>query len=93
MPEPPDADPSPESALLAGEQRAGIERALATLPEEQRLALLLCDVEGFDYAEIAEVMKSSLGTVKSRIFRARAHLREALLKEPELLPARFRPKG
>ena len=93
LPEPPDRDPSPENALLAGEQRQGIERALRTLPEEQRLALLLCDVEGFDYAEIAMVMKTSIGTVKSRIARGRAHLREALLREPELLPSRFRPKG
>ena len=93
LPEPADRDPSPEAALLAGEQRRGIERALALLPEEQRLAIVLSDVEGFDYAEIAVVMKCSLGTVKSRIARGRGRLREALLREPELIPAKFRPKG
>ena len=78
MPDPPDTNPSPEASVLTGEMRRRLEGALQTLPEEQRLAVVLCDVEGLDYAEIAVAMKSSLGTVKSRIARGRARLREVL---------------
>ena len=93
VPEPPDSDPLPEEAVLSSELRAGIEAALARLPEEQRIAIVLCDVEGLDYAEIAGVMKTSLGTVKSRIARGRLRMREAMLRQPELLPGRFRQGG
>lgn len=92
MPEPPDAGPQPEPVLLQGELRDRIEVALRELPDEQRLALVLCDIEGLDYVEIATAMGTSLGTVKSRIARGRARLRDVLLREPELLPTRFRPK-
>ena len=92
MPEPPDAGPAPEPALLQTELRDRIEVALRELPDEQRLALVLCDIEGLDYVEIAVAMQTSLGTVKSRIARGRARLRDILLREPELLPSRFRPK-
>jgi len=51
-----------------------IEAALLQLPPEQREAVLLCDVWGFDYAEIAEVTGAPLGTVRSRIARGRARL-------------------
>jgi RNA polymerase sigma-70 factor (ECF subfamily) len=90
MPEPPDAAPLPEASLLDYELRGQVESALAELSEEQRLAVVLCDVEGLDYTEIAAVMKTSLGTVKSRIARGRLRLREVLLRQPELLPSRFR---
>jgi RNA polymerase sigma-70 factor (ECF subfamily) len=92
MPEPPDTEPLPETSLMTGELRDQVQRALLELPEEQRTALVLCDIEGLDYAEIAAVMKTSLGTVKSRIARGRARLRQVLLREPELLPSRFRPE-
>jgi RNA polymerase sigma factor (sigma-70 family) len=68
-----------------------LQQALAQLPPDQRLAVILCDVQGFDYADIAEVTDSSLGTVKSRISRARSRLRALLLARRELLPSRFRP--
>lgn len=90
MPEPADAAPLPEASLLDHELSGRVEAALSRLPAEQRLAVVLCDIEGLDYTEIAAVMKTSLGTVKSRIARGRLHLREALLTEPELLPSRFR---
>jgi RNA polymerase sigma-70 factor (ECF subfamily) len=93
VPEPPHDDPSPEDAALSSELRAGLEAALALLPDEQRIAIVLCDVQGLDYAEIAGVMKTSLGTVKSRIARGRLRMREAMLKQPELLPGRFRQRG
>jgi RNA polymerase sigma-70 factor (ECF subfamily) len=90
VPEPPDDDPLPEDTALNAELRAGLDAALAALPDDQRRAIVLCDVDGLDYSEIAAVMNTSLGTVKSRIARGRLRLREALLRQPELLPGRFR---
>ena len=58
--------------------RDAIDRALAQLPADQREAVLLRDVEGFDYKEIAEQLGVPLGTVESRIFRGRQRLRELL---------------
>jgi RNA polymerase sigma factor (sigma-70 family) len=55
-----------------------IERALALLPPDFRAAVVLCDVEGLTYEEIAEIMDAKLGTVRSRIHRGRAMLRDAL---------------
>ena len=90
LPEPPDAGPSPEKSTLDSETRRRLESLLQRLPEDQRLAVVLCDVEGLDYGEIASVLGVNLGTVKSRIARGRARLRELLLADPELLPSRFR---
>ena len=59
-------------------QRDAIDRALAELPADQREAVLLRDVEGFEYREIAEQLGVPLGTVESRIFRGRARLKELL---------------
>ncbi len=55
-----------------------IECALATLPPDFRAAVVLCDVEGLTYEEIAEILGAKLGTVRSRIHRGRAMLRRAL---------------
>ena len=93
MPDPQDEESLPEESALNAELRVSLEAALAELPEEQRTAIVLCDVEGLDYAEIAVAMKTSLGTVKSRIARARMRMREVMLRQPELLPARFRQGG
>jgi RNA polymerase sigma-70 factor (ECF subfamily) len=84
---------SPDQRAEQSELRQAITDALAQLPDEQRLAVVLCDAQGLDYAEIAEVMECSLGTVKSRIARGRGRLREILLQNAELLPSRFRPTG
>jgi RNA polymerase sigma-70 factor (ECF subfamily) len=92
VPEPAAADLSPEMTALNAELSRSLQSALAELPEEQRTAVVLCDVDGLDYAEIAVVMQSSLGTVKSRISRARLKLREIMQRDPELLPGRFRPE-
>jgi RNA polymerase sigma-70 factor (ECF subfamily) len=75
------ADPGPEPAGIAGDREALtiVEAALAGLPPEQRAALVLRDVEGFDYDEIARIMACELGTVKSRIHRARVAVRNALV--------------
>ena len=68
-----------------------IEQGIARLPADQRLALTLCDVHGYAYEEISEITGMPMGTVKSRINRARSKVREYLLQYPELLPASFRP--
>ena len=57
---------------------ADIERALMKLPAEFRAAVVLCDVEGLSYEEIAVILDAKLGTVRSRIHRGRAMLRKAL---------------
>jgi RNA polymerase sigma-70 factor (ECF subfamily) len=86
-------DPSwdPERVALQAEQIAQIEAALLRLVPEQRLALVLSDVQGLSYDEIATIMGTSLGTVKSRIARGRAHLRDLLLRQGELFGRQRRP--
>ena len=71
----------PDLATLAGDREAiaVVEIALATLPTEQRAVLLLRDVEGFDYEEIARITATQIGTVKSRIHRGRLAVRNALV--------------
>ena len=92
MPDPADNEPSPDESALTSELRGRLQALLLQLPEDQRTAIVLCDVEGLDYTEIATVMQTSLGTVKSRIARARLKMRDLLQREPELLPARYRPE-
>ncbi|MBV9120279.1 MAG: RNA polymerase sigma factor [Chloroflexi bacterium] len=73
-----DTDRGPEAAAISAETMAAIEQALLQLPAEQRLCVLLVDVHGLDYQEAGQAMKANLGTVKSRLSRARASLRELL---------------
>jgi RNA polymerase sigma factor (sigma-70 family) len=80
----------PEDYTLRQELGQVIQAGLATLPSDQRIALVLSDVQGLSYQEVAEVTRSSLGTVKSRLSRGRAKLRDYLLEQGELLPARYR---
>jgi RNA polymerase sigma-70 factor, ECF subfamily len=77
------ADPLERASIDDGVEaplamREVIDRALATLPEEMREAVVLRDVEGLDYREIAEALSVPIGTVESRIFRARQRLRPLL---------------
>lgn len=72
------------------ELREALRQALMELPPDQRLVIVLCDVQGMDYAEIADVTNTNLGTVKSRINRARLRLRGALQANAELLPSHLR---
>jgi RNA polymerase sigma-70 factor (ECF subfamily) len=67
-----------------------IQAGIETLPPDQRITLVLSDVQGLSYQEIAETTEVSLGTVKSRLARARAKLRDYLRTQGELLPARYR---
>jgi RNA polymerase sigma-70 factor (ECF subfamily) len=78
--------PSPEDYALRQELGEEIRRALATLPADQRLAVILRDIVGLDYAEIAQATASSLGTVKSRLSRGRAKLRDYLRHHREPFP-------
>jgi RNA polymerase sigma-70 factor (ECF subfamily) len=74
----PSADPDPERALAGDELRARLGRELLALPEALRAPVVLFDVEGLSYGEIAEVLEVAEGTVKSRIHRARQALRTQL---------------
>jgi RNA polymerase sigma-70 factor, ECF subfamily len=66
---------SPEEALALQEEHAEIEHMLQELPLQQRIAVVMRDIEGLSYEEIAESLKVSLGTVKSRIARGREMLK------------------
>lgn len=87
--EPHDTHETPDEFSLRQELGAAIQHALEQLPEDQRLAIILSDIQGMNYQEIAEVTRSNLGTIKSRLSRGRSRLRD-ILKAGELLPARYR---
>ena len=70
--------PSPLARMEEKEKKALVQRALDTLPTEFKMVVTLRDVEGLSYEEIAEVTRLNLGTVKSRIARARTDLRNKL---------------
>ena len=86
-----DKSESPEDYVLRMELGGLIELGIRALPPEQRLVLVLCDVHGYAYEEIVEVTGLPMGTVKSRINRARTKVRDFLLQKPELLPSALRP--
>jgi RNA polymerase sigma-70 factor, ECF subfamily len=75
---PPDEKLLPDENLIVSEQSTTIARAIATLPEKYRAPIVLRDVEGKSYEEVAQIMELGLGTTKSRISRARKLLREKL---------------
>ena len=64
--------PTPEESIINAQQRAQIERYIATLPEDYRQLFIMRFVEEYTYEEIAETLQMKLGTVKTRIFRVRA---------------------
>jgi RNA polymerase sigma-70 factor (ECF subfamily) len=72
------AQRDPEDILLDRTLSDDVARALDALPDDFRLAVVLCDVEGFSYREIAEIMECPVGTVMSRLYRGRRLLRRAL---------------
>jgi RNA polymerase sigma-70 factor (ECF subfamily) len=74
----PEATPDPERALANDQLRARLGRELLELPENLRAPVVLYDVEGLSYGEIAEILEVAEGTVKSRIHRARQALRARL---------------
>lgn len=80
----------PEAYVMRQELARAIQVAIQELPPDQRVTLVLSDIEGLDYQEIAEVTGTVLGTVKSRLSRARAKMRDMLMAHEELLPAQYR---
>ncbi len=76
---------SPDEVAQRGELNAEIQRAILTLSFDQRTALVLVNVQGLSYGEAAVAMAVSVGTVKSRLSRARSRVRDALMERRELL--------
>ncbi|HKD52720.1 MAG TPA: sigma-70 family RNA polymerase sigma factor [Steroidobacteraceae bacterium] len=76
-----EAAPDPESLSTAQDERRALERLVAALPEEHRTVLLLREMEDMSYREIAAVTQAPIGTVMSRLARARAALRAKWLQE------------
>jgi RNA polymerase sigma-70 factor (ECF subfamily) len=84
------SSPAPDAAYTDQRFDDDVEAALATLPPDFRAAVVLCDVEGLSYEEIAEILDAKLGTVRSRIHRGRAMLRTALAhRAPQAGRARY----
>lgn len=81
---PVDTGDSPERHALRSEQRRAIDRAIRLLPEDMRSAIVLRDIQGMSYEEIAEILSANVGTIKSRISRGRSRLREILSEQAEL---------
>jgi len=73
-----DAGPRPDAALERRELETALGRAIAELPEDRRIVVVLRDIEGLSYEEIAQVLELELGTVRSRLHRARSELKEKL---------------
>ena len=84
--DPPDQSPGTEEQVLNKDRHARIRAALAQLPEEQRDALVWTQLEGRSYEETAAILQVSVGTLKSRVNRARLKMKEILSDEAELSP-------
>ena len=87
------APDSPQEAAERQELSTAIQKGLSTLPADQRITLVLVDIEGFSYEQVSESTGANVGTVKSRLSRARAHLRDFLVTQEELVPVRYRLKS
>lgn len=73
----------PEESLIAGLLREDLDRALDALPDAHRVAVVLVDVQGYSYPEAAEVLGVPVGTVRSRLSRARSQLQRALWRHAQ----------
>ena len=83
----------PERLSERAELVGAIQECLDRLPDEFRIVAVLADVQGCGYDEVSQAIGKPLGTVKSRLARARARLRDCLQRHGELLPAAFRLQG
>src|SRR6266702_4736602 len=81
---------NPEEFLLNHELQELLQKGIQELLLDQRVAIILCDVQGLSYEEIATSTQTSLGTVRSRIARGRKRLRDYLYQHRELLPRSYR---
>jgi RNA polymerase sigma-70 factor, ECF subfamily len=86
------ADPSasPEDEMERSELDKALQTCLTGLPEEFRSVVIMIDVEGLDYQEVSDAIGKPLGTIKSRLARARLKMRDCLRNYWELLPSGFR---
>lgn len=80
----------PDEVMLSSEVSEWLQKVIMQLPEAQRLTLVMADVHEYSYEEIAEATGVELGTVKSRLYRARRKVRKLLQDHSELLPTRYR---
>ncbi len=89
------ADPAltPEQSAEAVELEHAIQHCLDNLPLEFRTVVVMADLQGLDYSDVAVAVRAPLGTIKSRLARARLRLRECLQGFAELLPSTFRLEG
>jgi len=85
-----DSSMGPEEKFEADELEHAIQHCLNALPVDFRTVVVLADIQGLDYTEVASTARVPLGTIKSRLARARMRLRECLQGFRELLPAAFR---
>jgi RNA polymerase sigma-70 factor (ECF subfamily) len=85
-----DQGESPEMEVERGELGEAIQKCLDQLPPDFRAIIALVDIQGFDYREAAKVIGKPVGTVKSRLSRARLRMRDCLQSVWELLPAKYR---
>ncbi|MCX6068806.1 MAG: sigma-70 family RNA polymerase sigma factor [Chloroflexi bacterium] len=85
-----DSSMTPAEKFEADELEHAIQHCLEDLPADFRTVVVLADIQGMDYAEVASAAHVPLGTIKSRLARARLRLRECLQGFGELLPAAFR---
>lgn len=82
--------PNPEQEALRADLTQAIQNCIKALNDDQRMVIVLSDVEEYAYQEIADMLDASLGTVKSRLSRARLSVRRCLQSVQELLPDEFR---
>lgn len=75
---------APDDQVVRSERAKALHAAIAELPEEMRSAIVLRDIRGFSYEEIADMLNMNIGTIKSRISRGREKLREKIMTNAEL---------
>ena len=85
-----DPTPTPEEQVDQAELEHAIQHCLDNLPADFRAVVVLADIQGLDYSEVAAALQKPLGTIKSRLARARLKLRDCLQDFRELLPAAYR---
>ncbi|MDF1513194.1 MAG: sigma-70 family RNA polymerase sigma factor [Anaerolineae bacterium] len=84
-----DRSPTPEQILQHAELRDLLDKGLHELPVDQRLVIVLIDEMDCTYEEVMHITKAPLGTVKSRLYRARAHMRGFMQLQSEILPSHY----
>jgi RNA polymerase sigma-70 factor (ECF subfamily) len=89
----PSEDPTPEITMEQAEMEHALEHCLQGLSTDFRAVIVLVDVQGLDYEQVSRSVGKPLGTIKSRLARARLHMRDCLRQFEELLPEEYRLKS